>query len=113
MRGLNGYVRRIVDFSLIGARQQVFRQGWTHETLVTFLGSTRVDATMTSGPDPSIKVVAIFGSTTIRVPIGSRIQLEGFTLVGSRSLEVRSGEGPEIAVRSYSLLGSVSVTDSP
>ena len=102
-----------MDFSLIGSRQLVFRQGWTHETLVSFLGSTRVDATVPSGPDPSIRVVAIFGSTNIRVPTGSRIQFEGFTLVGSRSLGVRSGEGPEITVRSYSLLGSVSVTDSP
>ena len=102
-----------MDFALIGGRQRTLSQGWMNESLVSVLGGTRIEATAPANPDARMTVVTIIGATVIRVPIGSRVRFQGFTLLGSRTVAVRPGDGPEIMVRAYSVVGSVTVTDSP
>lgn len=101
-----------MDFALVGGREFTLQQGWGHEVLWTVLGGTHVTALATTSPGASITVVTVVGGTDIQVPQGSRIQLQGFTLFGSRKIDVRSGDGPEITVRAFSLLGSVTVSES-
>ena len=102
-----------MNFALIGGRQRTLSPGWMNESLVSVLGGTRVEATAPTNPDARITVVTVVGGTVIRVPLGSRVRLQGFTLLGSRTVAVRPGEGPEIMVSAYSVAGSVTVTDSP
>ena len=80
--------------------------------LVSVLGGTRVIAPVTSFPGANLTVVTVIGATDIQVPRGSRIRLRGFTLLGSRKIDVRSSEGPEITVRAFSLFGPVTVNES-
>jgi|ERR1035437_7622986 hypothetical protein len=101
-----------MDFALIGGRQFTLQQGWGHEVLASVLGGTHVTAPATTFPGASITVVTIVGGTDIQVPRGSRIQLRGFTLLGGRKIDVRSGDGPKITVRAFSLFGSVTVSES-
>ena len=102
-----------MDFALVSGRQCTLSQDWTNESLVSVLGSTRVEATASTNPDARITVVTGIGGTVIRVPTGSKVRLQGFTLLGSRTVAVRTGDGPEIVVCAYSVAGSVTVTDSP
>jgi hypothetical protein len=102
-----------MDFALVGGRQFTLQQGWGHEVLASVLGGTHVIAPATAFPGANLTVVTVVGPTDIQVPRGSRIRLRGFTLFGSRKIEVRSSEGPEITVRAFSLFGPVTVNESP
>jgi len=102
-----------MDFALVGGRQFTLQQDWNHEFLASVLGGTRVRASATTSTDANITVVTVVGATDIQVPRGSRIRLQGFTLLGSRNIDVHSGDGPEITVRAFSLFGSVTVKESP
>ena len=102
-----------MDVVLVGGRQRTLSQDWTNDSLVSVLGGMRIEATAPTNPDARLTVVTGIGATVIRVPIGSRVRFQGFTLLGSRTVAVRPGEGPEIMVRAYSVFGSVTVTDSP
>ncbi|HEY5110830.1 MAG TPA: hypothetical protein VII67_00710 [Acidimicrobiales bacterium] len=101
-----------MDFALVGGRQFTLQQGWGHEVLASVLGGTRVIAPVTSIPGANLTVITVIGATDIQVPRGSRIRLRGFTLLGSRKIDVRSSEGPEITVRAFSLIGPVTVSES-
>jgi hypothetical protein len=102
-----------MDFALVGGRQFTLQPGWGHEVLASVLGGTYVKALATTSPSASITTVTVVGATDIQVPRGSRIRLRGFTIVGGRRIDVRSSDGPEITVRAFSLLGSVTVSESP
>lgn len=102
-----------MDFALIGERQRTLSQGWVNESLFSVLGGTRIEAISPLSPDACITVATVVGGTVIRVPPGSRVRLQGFTLLGSRTVAVRPGDGPEIVVRASSVAGSVTVSDSP
>ena len=80
--------------------------------LASVLGGTHVIAPVTSFPEANLTVVTVIGATDIQVPSGSRIRLRGFTLLGSRKIDVRSSDGPEITIRAFSLFGSVTVNES-
>ncbi|HEY5120774.1 MAG TPA: hypothetical protein VII84_04285 [Acidimicrobiales bacterium] len=101
-----------MDFALVGGRQFTLQQDWGHDFLASVLGGTRVKTSATTFPGASITVVTVVGATEIEVPRGSRIRLRGFTLLGSRNIDVQSSDGPEIAVRAFSLFGSVTVKES-
>ena len=102
-----------MDFALVGGRQTTLPQDWGHEVLASVLGGTHITASTTTFPGASITVVTVLGGTEIQVPRGSRIRLRGFTLLGSRKVDVRSSDGPEITVRAISLIGSITVSESP
>lgn len=101
-----------MDFALVGGRQFTLQQGWQREVLASVLGGTRVKATATDFLGATITVFTLVGATDIQVPRDSRIRLRGFTLFGSRKIDVRSSDGPEVTVRVFSLFGSVTVSQS-
>jgi predicted membrane protein len=102
-----------MDFALVGGREFTLQQDWDHEFLASVLGGTHVKASATTFPGASITVVTVVGATDIQVPRGSRIRLRGFTLLGSRKIDIHSSDGPEITVRAFSLFGPVTVNESP
>lgn len=98
----------IVVFGSFGKR--VLPPGWTKDTTVAVLGSGTFDLTaVAAGDNPRLTAVAILGSVTIVADPGTNIALSGFSLFGSRNVEVVGGDGPTIRLRAIVLFGSVIV----
>lgn len=98
----------IVVFGSFGKR--VLPAGWTKDTTVALLGSGTFDLTgITPGDNPRLTAAAILGSVTIIADRGTNIALSGFSLFGSRNIEVVGGDGPTIRLRGIVLFGSVTV----
>lgn len=98
----------IVVFGSIGKR--VLPSGWTKETTVALLGSADFDLTgVEPGDNPRLTAAAILGSVNIIADEGTNIALSGFSLLGSRNINVTPGDGPTIRLRGIVVLGSVNV----
>lgn len=97
--------------TIFGDRRGSLTAGWTKETVISFLGDARIDASAGAGPGAKVTFVTLAGDATLRVPPGSRIGGGGFSLFGDRKIEVSPGDGPEIRVDAYSLFGDLEVTD--
>jgi hypothetical protein len=102
-----------MDFVFVGGRDTTLPLGWGHEVLTSILGGTHVKVSATTFAGASITVVSVVGGIEIEVPRGSQIRFRGFTLLGSRRIGVRSSEKPEITVRAFSVIGSITVNESP
>lgn len=79
---------------------------------VAFFGSSTYDMRQTSEQDVSIRALAIFGSVRVMVPPGSRVELSGFSLLGSRHIEVGADpttDGPLVKLRAWAFFGDVKV----
>jgi hypothetical protein len=99
--------------TIFGDRRGTLPAGWTKETIVSFLGDARIDASAAAGPGAKVTFVALVGDAVLRVPPGSKVTGGGFSLFGDRRIEVSPGEGPEIRVDAYSLFGDLQVSDRP
>lgn len=64
-------------------------------------------------PTVELVKVSLIGGVALKVPRGVRVQIEGFTLIGGRSIKVDESAihpgAPTIIVRAYSVLGGVAV----
>ena len=99
--------------TVFGDRRGTLPAGWTKETIVSFLGDARIDASAGAGPGARVTFVALAGDAVIRVPPGSRVTGGGFSVFGDRKIEVSPGDGPEIRVNAFSLFGDLQVSDRP
>lgn len=98
----------IVVFGSFGKR--VLPRGWIKETTIALLGSGEFDLSgVEPGDNPRLTAAALLGSVKIVVDEGTNIALSGFSLLGSRNVEVAGGDGPTIHVRGIAILGSVNV----
>jgi hypothetical protein len=101
----------VAEVQVFGGRSHSLPAGWTDETIVSVVGSVDLDAGQPAD-GATLTVVAGVGSVNIRVPVGARVTMEGFTLLGGRkSVHASPGDGPRprITIRAYSLVGSVQV----
>ena len=60
----------------------------------------------------AVRAVAGFGDVKVTVPPGSRVDMSGFALFGSRRSRVAGGpdaDGPVVRVKAWSLFGDVEV----
>ena len=102
-----------MSVSILGSRSVTLPDGWTKESSVSILGSAKVGArASTPGPDAKLSAFSLFGSTRVVVPVGARVTLRGFSLLGSKTLKVTPGDGPAISITGNSILGSTSVVQS-
>ena len=75
------------------------------------LGKAVVDLRREDLPDGvMVRVRAVLGEVEVRVPVGSRVELTGMTVLGDRSVGVAPGAGPVVHLDALALLGSVRVT---
>jgi len=101
-----------MQITLIGGRNLRLPGGWTSESNLTIAGGSSVDATQ--GPADGhgrIKALSVLGGADIRVPPGSRVKLQGGSLLGGRRVDVTPGDGPEITILACSLVGGIRVHD--
>ena len=101
-----------VQVSILGSTVTGAAPGWTRETVVSVLGSLKLDL---SGSPPAdgarLTVAALVGSNTIILPAGTRVSVSGLSIFGARRVKVSPGDGPAISVAVYAVFGSTKITD--
>jgi predicted membrane protein len=104
---------RPMNVSIIGRRIITLPNGWTDEGGLNVIGSSRIDAAAaTPGEGAKLSLYSIVGGIDVVVPRGARVRLEGFSLLGSRRVEVTPGDGPEITINAISIVGRLRVTEA-
>lgn len=93
-----------------GFGKRMLASGWTKETAVAFFGGGEFDLTdVIPGEGARLTAIAVLGSIDIVVGEGTQVTMSGFSLFGSRDVNVAPAEGPAIHVRAVAILGSVDV----
>jgi class 3 adenylate cyclase len=88
-------------------------------TAVAVMGGCEIDLRQAEieGPEVVIKAVAFWGGIEITVPEGIDVQLEGFSFMGGRDLNLRNVPiipgSPRIVVRGYAVMGGISIKSRP
>jgi hypothetical protein len=91
---------------------------WPHRRTtspVALFGDIDLDLRQATVPAGGVVISAIapFGNIDVVVPVGSQVDVGGFTLFGSKKISVTRGESdgtaPLIRVRGFSLFGSLKV----
>jgi len=89
-----------------------------HVVVVTLLGGANLDLRQAelAAPEVTLTQVSLLGGTSITVPPGVRVDRSGFSVLGGTRMDLgaeQPGPGaPTIHVRSFSLLGGVSIEQS-
>ena len=63
------------------------------------------------GDGAHLTAIAVFGGIEIIVDPGTQVTMSGFSLAGSRDIEVTPGDGPAFSLRAIAILGSVEVKE--
>jgi len=88
------------------------RPGARTRAVAVFGDSTLDMRQATAGNEIAISAVAGFGDVRVMVPAGSRVEISGFALFGSRRSEVAgepTADGPVVRVKAWALFGDVKV----
>jgi predicted membrane protein len=79
---------------------------------VVLIGDVRLDLrTRPPGEGAILRVFHLVGDVQLLVSPGTRVTTSGTTLLGDQRLDVEAGEGPEVEVRAWGLVGDVKVNE--
>jgi hypothetical protein len=86
----------------------------TKTRAVAVFGDTTLDMrqAITPGAEIAVRAVAGFGDVRVMVPAGSRVEISGLALFGSKRSEVTgdpAAGGPVVRVKAWALFGDVKV----
>lgn len=85
----------------------------TRSRAVAIFGDSTLDLRgATAGDEMLLTAVAGFGDVQVMVPAGSRVEVSGFALFGSKRSEVAgdpAADGPVLRVRAWALFGNVRI----
>jgi hypothetical protein len=93
----------------LGGSKTVLPDQWTEEIIFSVMSGAAIDATAQPGDGAKLTVVTALSGTTVLVPPGARIRVTGGDILGSHSVKVEPGAGPEIEIQAIPILGSVKV----
>jgi hypothetical protein len=95
---------------VFGNRKPALPPGWGHETSVSLMSGTRLDATAEPADDAKLTVVSILCGTKVLVPQGARVQLSGGDILGSHRVDVEpSADGPLMKIQAIPVLGHIKI----
>jgi hypothetical protein len=97
-----------VTFQLFGGAAVTLPVKWRSERSFTVIGGTRVTAPE-PGENARLKVTSVIGSIRVVGPAGTRVTLEGFSILGGRENRAAAGDGPPITVSASTFFGFVVV----
>jgi len=101
----------VAIFGSFGKR--MLSAGWTSQTALALLGGGDFDLTgVEPGEGAQLRAIAVFGGIDIIVDPGTQVTMNGFSLFGSREVDVMPADGPVVRVRAYAIFGSVEVKTS-
>jgi Domain of unknown function (DUF1707)/Cell wall-active antibiotics response 4TMS YvqF len=90
-----------------------------HTTAVAVMGGVDIDLRRAEmqGPEVVITAVAFWGGISLVVPEGFDVELEGFSFMGGRNLQLRDVPripgSPRIRVRGFAVMGGINVESKP
>jgi hypothetical protein len=96
--------------SVVGGTKILLPDGWSTQKVVSLFGEMFVTVG-TPAPDAVLTLFSAVGAIHLSVPSASQVALEGFSVVGSRTVNVAAGSGPAVRVSASTILGSVDVTE--
>jgi len=103
-----GLIMNVAIFGSFG--QRMLAPGWTKQTALAFLGGGDIDLTgIAPGDGAQLTAIAIFGGIDLIVDPGTQVTMTGFSLFGSRDVEVVPTDGPAVHIRAFAAFGSVDV----
>ena len=108
-----GSSARPAVFSLLGdVTENALPTGWSDELIVIVVGDVRMDLRDRAPSDGAIlRVFHLIGDVRLRVSPGTRVVTSGSTLLGDQRVGVEPGEGPELEVRAWGLIGDLEISD--
>ena len=112
-RTSRGPSARPTVFSLLGdVTENALPTGWSDEQIVVVVGDVRMDLRDRAPSDGAIlRVFHLIGDVRLRVSPGTRVVTSGSTLLGDQRVGVEPGEGPELEVRAWGLIGDLEISD--
>lgn len=110
-RKSRGPSARPAVFSLLSdVTEKALPTGWSDEQIVVVIGDVRMDLRDQPPTDGAIlRVFHLIGDVRLRVSPGTRVVTSGSTLLGNQRVVVEPGEGPELEVRSWGLIGDLEI----
>lgn len=100
-----------MTFQLFGGTRTTLPAKWQAQRFFTIFGGTRLTAAE-PGENARLKVTSVIGSIRVVVPAGTRVTLEGFSILGGRENRAPDGDGPPMTVCASTYFGSVVVEAS-
>jgi hypothetical protein len=100
-------------FSLLGDVTEVaLPSRWSDEQIVVVIGDVRMDFRDRPPIDGAIlRIFHLIGDVRLRISPGTRVVTSGSTLLGNQRVVVHPGQGPELEVRSWGLVGDLEIRD--
>ncbi|MDH3683194.1 MAG: hypothetical protein OEV40_24990 [Acidimicrobiia bacterium] len=96
--------------NFMGKGDHVLPAGWGNETVISVLGSARIDATAPSEPGAKLTVVTAMCGATVVVPPGARVELSGGDILGSHAVDIDPDvDGPAMRIEAIPVLGSIKI----
>jgi predicted membrane protein len=112
-RRSRGPSARPAVFSLLGdVTETALPTGWSDEQIVAVIGDVRMDLRDRAPGDGAVlRVFHLIGDVRLRVSPETRVVTSGSTLLGDQRVRVGPGEGPELEVRAWGLIGDLEISD--
>jgi hypothetical protein len=112
-RTSRGPSARPAVFSLLGdVTENALPPGWSDEQIVVLVGDVRMDLRNRAPSEGAIlRIFHLIGDVRLRVSPGTRVVTSGSTLLGDQRVGVEPGEGPELEVRAWGLIGDLEIDD--
>ena len=112
-RRSRGPSARPAVFSLLGdVTESALPSGWSDEQIVVIVGDVRMDLRDRALGDTAIlRLFHLVGDVRLRVSPGTRVVTSGSTLLGDQRVGVEPGEGPELEVRAWGIIGDLEISD--
>lgn len=90
--------------------KRMLADGWTDQTALALVGGGDFDLTgVAPGDGAELRAIAVFGGIDVIVDEGTQVTRNGFSLFGSREVDVVPADGPTVHLRAYAVFGSVEV----
>ena len=112
-RKSRGTSARPAVFSLLGdVTENSLPSGWSDEQIVVVIGDVRMDLRDRPPVDGAIlRIFHLIGDVRLRISPGTRVVTSGSTLLGDQRVVVQAGQGPELEVRAWGLIGNLEIRD--
>jgi predicted membrane protein len=100
-------------FSLFAdVTENALPSGWSDEQIVAVIGDVRMDLrSRAPAPGAILRVFHLIGDVQLQVSPGTQVVTSGSSVFGRQRVAVEPGEGPELEVRGWGLIGDLEIND--
>jgi hypothetical protein len=98
-------------FSLFAdVTENALPSAWSDEQIIAVIGDVRMDLrNRAPAPGAILRIFHFIGDVHLLVSSGTRVVSSGSTVLGKQRVDIEPGEGPELEVRGWGLLGDLEI----